>query len=113
MNIDVKKVNICVAVPKDFVDKVRNAVCKVGAGKIGDYSICSSEVECVGTFIPNKSAQPFIGNKGELEKVDEIKLDFICDAGNIKNVLKEIRRVHPYEEPVITIFPLLSEKDFE
>lgn len=112
MKIEVKKVDICVAVPKDYVNIVRDVACRAGAGKIGDYSFCSSEVKCVGTFIPNKDAHPFIGDKEELEKVDEIKLDFICNIAIVKEVVKEIRRVHPYEEPVITIFPLLDENDF-
>lgn len=31
---------------------------------------------------------------------------------NVKKVISELRRVHPYEEPAIDIIPLLDENNF-
>ena len=63
--------------------------------------------------MPNDNANPFIGKSNSLEFVEEEKLEVICDVENVKRVLVERRKAHPYEEPAIDIFPLLDEKDFD
>lgn len=110
MLVDVKKVKIFVTVPLKNVDDVRNAMCEAGAGVIGNYSFCTSSTKCIGTFIPNGNANPHIGTKNELEFVKEEKLEAICDIKDVKNVLENIRKAHPYEEPAIDIVPLLDAK---
>lgn len=42
-----------------------------------------------------------------LEYVEEEKLEVVCDVDKPKNVLVQLRKVHPYEEPAIDIVPLL------
>lgn len=112
MNFNIKKVKIFVTVPYENTDDVRNAMCNAGAGVIGNYSFCSTSVKSVGTFIPNADANPYIGKQNELEIVEEDKIEVICDVDKVKNVIKELRKVHPYEEPAIDIVPLLDENDF-
>ena len=70
MNIDVNKVLITVTVPTKNVSKVRDAICEVGAGIIGNYTHCSTTVKSIGTFKPNKFAKPYIGEKDKLEFVE-------------------------------------------
>lgn len=111
VNIDVKKVKICVNVPCEDVEKVRNAICGVGAGIIGNYSYCTSSCKTVGTFIPNENASPHIGKKNKLEIVEGYRLEAICDVCNVKNVVLNLKKVHPYEEPGIDIIPLIDEND--
>lgn len=113
MNIDIKRVKIFVTVPAEDVDKVRNALCEAGAGIIGDYTYCTTSVKSIGTFKPNDNANPYIGENNKLEFVEEEKLEVICDVYNVKNVIKKLREVHPYEEPAIDIVPLLDEESFE
>ena len=112
MNIDIERVNIVVTVPVNDVEKVRHAVCEAGAGIIGNYSYCTSSLKSLGTFMPNDNANPYIGEKNKLEFVEEETLRFVCDADKVKNVLVELRRAHPYEEPAIEIYPLIDEKFF-
>lgn len=112
MNIDIERVNIVVTVPVNDVEKVRNAVCEAGAGIIGNYSYCTSSLKSLGTFMPNDNANPYIGEKNKLEFVEEETLRFVCDADKVKNILVELRRAHPYEEPAIEIYPLIDEKFF-
>jgi len=109
MNIEVNKVKILVTVPPENTDVVRDAVCKVGAGVIGNYNYCTTSVKSIGTFIPNDNANPYIGESNKLEVVEEDKLEFICDIKNAKHVISELRKVHPYEEPAIDIVPLIDE----
>ena len=53
MICDIKKVKICVPIPIDNVEEVRNAVFQAGAGNIGNYTHCSGTTKCIGTFKPN------------------------------------------------------------
>ncbi len=111
MKLDIKKVKISVTVPKNNIDEVRQAMCDSGAGIIGNYSFCSTTETCIGTFIPNNEANPYIGEKNKLEYVEEEKLEVICDIDIAKEVIKKLRKVHPYEEPAIDIIPLINEND--
>ena len=111
MNIDVKKVKICVTVPIENVQEVRNVICEEGAGVIGNYNYCSMSTKCIGTFKPSESANPYIGTKNKIEFVEEEKLEVVCDINIAKKVIDKLRQVHPYEEPAIDIIPLISEED--
>lgn len=113
MNIDVKKVKISVTIPLENVDEVRNAICEAGAGVIGNYTYCSMSTKCIGTFKPNDEANPYIGENNKLEFVEEEKLEVVCDVAIVKQVISKLREVHPYEEPAISIVPLLDEDLFE
>ena len=113
MNFNINRVKIFVTIPKENVEAVRNAVCNAGAGIIGNYSFCTSSTETIGTFIPNELAKPHIGEKNILEFVPEEKLEFVCDIKNVKKVVTELRKAHPYEEPAIDIIPLIDEEEFK
>ena len=113
MDIKVNKVKIIVTVPVENTNEVRNAICNAGAGIIGNYSFCSTSTKSIGTFIPNNNAKPFIGENNKLEYVEEDKLEVICEVEKVKHVIKELRKVHPYEEPAIDIVPLIDEEVFK
>lgn len=111
MNININRVKIIVTVPIDNVDEVRIALCEAGAGIIGNYTHCSMSSKCIGTFKPNEDANPYIGENNKLEYIEEEKIEVVCNIENVKNVIKELRKVHPYEEPAIDIIPLIDEED--
>lgn len=102
---------IVIYVPIDNAESVREALAKAGAGGIGDYDFCSFSVKGVGRFRPLKGAKPFIGEVGRIEEVDEERIETICPAEKLDNVLKAIKAIHPYEEPAIDIYPLLNGAD--
>jgi len=112
MKFDIEKVKIAVFIPEEKVSELRDAVCDAGAGGIGNYTYCTSRATVAGTYIPNENANPYEGTANTLEFVDEIKLEFMCDVKLVKNVLKIVREIHPYEEPCIDIIPLLNESAF-
>lgn len=112
MNININKVKIFVTIPIENIEEIRNAVCETGAGIIGDYTYCTSSTKSIGTFKPNDSANPYIGEKNKLEFVEEEKLEFVCDIDKVKVVISRLREVHPYEEPAIDIVPLIDEDNF-
>lgn len=111
MKFEIKKVKIAVTVPREDVEKLRTALGEVGAGVIGDYSYCTISTKCIGTFRGSDNSNPYIGEKNNLERVEEEKIETICDVKILKTVLKRLREVHPYEEPAIDIIPLISEED--
>ena len=84
MNIEINRVKIIVTIPIENVNKVRNAICEAGAGVIGNYTHCSMSTKCVGTFKPTDEANPYIGEKNNLEFVEEEKLEVVCDVNTVK-----------------------------
>ena len=63
-----------------------------------------------GGFKRRKKVDYIAANK--IEYVDEEKLEFVCNVEDVREVLKTIRQVHPYEEPAIDIVPLIDENSF-
>jgi len=102
----IKSVKIVVGVPETHADAVRKAMGDAGAGKIGDYSHCSFSAKGVGRFIPLDSAKPSIGEIGKLEEVPEEQIETVCLKKDLDKVIDAIKRVHPYEEIAISIYPL-------
>jgi hypothetical protein len=103
---------ITVFVPEKKVNAVIKAMASGGAGIIGNYSECSFGVIGTGTFRGNKNAKPAAGTKGKFEKVDEIRLEMICDKNNLTAVLEKMLKAHPYEEPAYDIYEIISGSKF-
>lgn len=101
-------VKLVVFVPEENADKVRQALGEAGAGKIGEYSFCSFSVKGVGRFKPSDNANPHIGEAGKLELVDEERIEVACEKEIAAEIIEVIKKVHPYEEVVIDIYPMLS-----
>ncbi|MBU4142636.1 YqfO family protein [Patescibacteria group bacterium] len=99
-------VKIVVFVPESHADKVREAMGKAGAGKIGNYTYCSFSSKGVGRFQPEKGAHPAIGEVGKLESVQEERIEVVCDRNLVKKVIAAIKKAHPYEEVALDIYPL-------
>ena len=100
-------VKLVVFVPKTHSDFVREVMGKAGAGKIGNYTFCSFTTSGTGRFKPEQGANPAIGAVGKLEAVEEDRIEVACEKSNVKNIIEAIKKVHPYEEVVIDIYPML------
>lgn len=99
-------VSIVITVPETHADIVREAMGRAGAGKIGDYSYCSFSSKGIGRFMPTKEANPHVGKADVLEEVVEERVETVCSRAVLEHVLEEIKKAHPYEEPVIYIYPV-------
>jgi hypothetical protein len=106
-----QQVKIVVFVPRTHAEAVRQALGDAGAGRIGQYSHCSFSADGVGRFTPLAGAQPAIGAVGEFESVEEERIECICEREVARQVVAAVRAAHPYEQPAIDIYPLLSEQD--
>lgn len=93
-------------VPHDYVDKVRIALSEAGAGVIGNYDVCSYNVQGYGTFRANEKAIPFVGEKGEIHKEPETRIEMIFPQHLETRIIEALLKVHPYEEVAYDIYKL-------
>lgn len=87
-----------VFVPRGDAEAVREAMFAAGAGAIGDYRECSWSTDGVGQFRPVDGANPVIGTVGDVERVDEVRLEMVGTRSVRAAVLSALRSAHPYEE---------------
>lgn len=106
-----KTVKISIFVPLTHTTIVREAIGKAGGGAIGNYSYCSFSSKGIGRFKPNEKANPHIGKTNQLEEVEEEKIEFICPKEKAKVIIEALKKVHPYEEVALDIYPVLNEED--
>ncbi|CEH29660.1 hypothetical protein AM501_22365 [Aneurinibacillus migulanus] len=97
---------IVVYVPLSHADAVRDAMSQAGAGSIGQYSHCTFGVRGTGTFMPGEGTDPYIGEQGKLEEVEEVRIETIMPEDIQARVVKAIIKVHPYEEVAYDIYPV-------
>lgn len=93
-------------VREDYLEPVKDAVFSVGAGQIGDYDKCCWQVLGAGQFRPLKGSLPFIGEVGNLETVDEYRVELVCKDELIEAAVKALIKAHPYEEPAYDVWQL-------
>lgn len=97
---------IVVFVPEDHHMNVLNAMCEAGAGWIGNYSHCTFNSRGTGTFLPREGTNPYIGQQGKLEQVEEVRLETIVPESAQARVVQAMLEAHPYEEVAYDIYPL-------
>ena len=99
-------------VPIKDAQKVRQAMGNAGAGVLGKYHHASFSTKGVGRFISGQGAHPTIGEVGNLEEVEEERIEMICEEDKVKDVIAAIKKTHPYEEVPLEIYELLKEGSF-
>ncbi|MFD1018780.1 Nif3-like dinuclear metal center hexameric protein [Thalassobacillus hwangdonensis] len=104
-----KLIKLTVFVPADYADALKEAIHQAGAGHIGAYSHCSFSIDGQGQFKPSDASDPFIGEQGKLEKVEEKRVETILPQRLLKPVLQAMEEAHPYEEVAYDLYPLLNE----
>lgn len=97
--------------PFEAVDAIRSGLATIGAGRIGEYQLCSFELRGHGTFFGGETTKPAVGEAGSLQRVDETRLEMVCGKANLALAVMTLREFHPYEEPAIEIYPLMPRPD--
>ncbi len=98
--------NAVSSVPHDAGLRVRGALASAGAGIIGNYEVCSFAIPGHGTFRGNAASNPAVGKAGELQTVQEVRLEMVCSRRALALALATLGELHPYEEPAIDVYPL-------
>ena len=101
-------VKLEIFVPEDYAFKIRDELAMIGVGRIGDYDHCVAMVPVRGFFRPLPGANPFDGEIGEIKEALEYKVEVNCRRELVNEAIKVIRRVHPYEEPLVNVIPLAN-----
>ncbi len=95
-----------VFVPQESEEIVRNTICANGGGNYKDYSCCTFNVKGTGTFKPLEGATPYSGKVGELNFEKETKIECIVSEDDLNNLIKEVIKIHPYEEVAYDVFKI-------
>jgi dinuclear metal center YbgI/SA1388 family protein len=98
-------------VPKEAETKMREVICASGGGRWKDYSCCTFNIEGKGTFKPLEGAHPYLGKTGELNFVEEVRIECIVNEDNLADLVRSAIEAHPYEEPAYDIYKI--ENKFE
>lgn len=101
-------VKLEIYVPESHFNKLCEVLRYTDAGHVGKYDSCLSYSRCMGMWRPLEGTNPFIGETGKISTEPEIKIEVLCTREETKRTIAEIKRVHPYEEPVINAIPVLG-----
>ncbi len=90
-------------VPAQQLQQVKQAMFAAGAGKVGDYDSCAWQILGEGQYRPGAASNPFKGEQGTLETLDEYKVEMVCSEENIRGAIAALKVSHPYEEVAYSV----------
>lgn len=93
-------------VPESHLETVKQALFEAGAGRIGDYDSCCWQTLGTGQFRGLEGADPYLGQKGRVEQVEEYKVELVCEDSVIKDAVAALKASHPYQEPAYDVIRL-------
>ena len=93
-------------IPENYLEILSQTLQSADAGHIGKYDSCLSYSRVTGRWRPLNGAYPFLGRAGEISEEPELKVETVCSVSKVREILDAVKRVHPYEEPVINVIPL-------
>ena len=102
--------NFCkleIFIPETHLEILQETLTKHDAGHIGKYDSCISYSRVKGTWRPLEGSEPYRGTAGILSVEDELKVEVTCRIENLDAIIEAVKRIHPYEEPVINAIPLI------
>jgi len=102
---------LCFYIPESHVEPVKQALFEKGAGRLGKYEHCCWQILGEGQFRPMEGSEPFLGTRNVIEKVVEYKVEMICEDKLMGNVVKELLRTHPYQQPAYEIIKIFTVED--
>jgi dinuclear metal center YbgI/SA1388 family protein len=98
--------------PLKDAERVREALFEAGAGKIGNYDLCSFNLSGTGTFRPNEGANPHVGEKNLMHEEAEIRIEVLFESHLEDEILDSLRKSHKYEEIAYYIYALENKNQY-
>ncbi|MCR8915301.1 NGG1p interacting factor NIF3 [Marinobacter panjinensis] len=95
---------MCYFVPESHLEVTKAALFESGAGRIGDYDCCAWQCKGQGQFRALEGSNPYLGQTGEVEQVDEFRVELVCRDELILAAVQALKESHPYEEPAYEVF---------
>ena len=93
-------------VPPSHLETVKSALFAAGAGRIGNYDSCAWQTLGRGQYRPLSGSQPYLGQTGVVETVEEYRVELVCADELLQQVIKALKTTHPYEEPAFDVVKL-------
>ncbi|KAF2666090.1 hypothetical protein BT63DRAFT_442401 [Microthyrium microscopicum] len=96
-------------VPASALAVTKAAIFSAGAGRFPGEQYTECAFTCVGKgqFRPGDQANPHIGKIGELEEVEEARVEIVCFSEDVvKPAVKALKKAHPYETPAYEVYKL-------
>ncbi|SER17478.1 dinuclear metal center protein, YbgI/SA1388 family [Gracilibacillus ureilyticus] len=93
-------------VPQTHTESFIEAIGQAGAGHIGNYSHCTFRTAGTGAFKPLEGTNPYIGEQGKLEQVEEDRVETIVKEIQLNHIIETAKKAHPYEEMAYDILPM-------
>jgi len=110
-NPEASSYKLVVFTPKGHERAVIDAIDRSGGGRIGLYTHCTFRGVGTGTFRGGEGSDPFIGEAGKFEEAEEYRLEAVVPRESREKVLREVLKVHPYEESAYDFYPLATERE--
>lgn len=101
-------VSLIVYVPESHLEEVKQAMFSAGAGRIGNYDSCCWQTQGLGQYRPLPGSDPYQGETGKIEQVDEWKVELVCEPNLVAEVVKAMKKAHPYETPAYHVTSTLK-----
>lgn len=96
-------------IPESHIDELREKLNQIGALTIDEiYDNCMTTSKVTSYWRPLEGANPFLGEIGVLAREEELKIEFCCKENLMGKVIETIKKVHPYEKPVINVVRLIE-----
>ncbi len=102
--IEYCKMEIFIA--ETHLTRLQDALQRVDAGHIGNYDSCLSYSKVIGCWRPLEGSEPYIGEENAISSEEELKVEVTCLLANVDKTVEAVKKVHPYEVPVINVIPL-------
>ncbi len=103
-----KYLKLEIYIPEPHFADLQKALRDADAGHIGNYDSCLSVSRVTSTWRPLEGTDPYIGETGAVSTEEELKVEVTIRAEQLGDVMRAIRAVHPYEEPVVNVIPLFA-----
>ena len=104
----IEYVKLEIYIPEAHFPQLQKALQSVDAGHIGNYDSCLSYAPVMGTWRPLTGTHPYIGKQDEISCEAELKVEVTILAEKLMETVAAVKAVHPYEEPVKNVIPLIG-----
>jgi len=110
IGLEFKELKLEIFIPESHLPVLRSALQSVGAGRYGNYDSCLAYSKVTGAWRSLQGSHPYLGTENEATEAEEVKVEVNILAENLERTLKSIYEVHPYEEPLVNVIPILNRR---
>ncbi|KAE8148996.1 hypothetical protein BDV25DRAFT_8444 [Aspergillus avenaceus] len=97
-------------VPPSALAPCKAAIFAAGAGRYpgqGNYTECCWTTPGTAQFRPGDTASLHIGQVGELEMTEEIRVEALCAGEDVaRRAVEALKKAHPYERPSYGVYKM-------